>query len=162
VAPPPSLALESPTLPARGPHPALKGEEKLTLRLMDDVVVPRMMAAAAYTGSYPSIDRPQASSRPASFPSAAYSAMQSGKINKILYAPPSVCSPESAFSRLLPAGPSELHRSEVRRDLHSVPLSSRQWEPELRASLWRKRFHRSARSRLAGNLRAELRRWTVP
>jgi hypothetical protein len=30
------------TLPARGPHPTLKGEELLTLRLMDDVVVPQM------------------------------------------------------------------------------------------------------------------------
>src|SRR5579863_9359981 len=75
------------TLPARGPRPTLKGEEKLTLRLMDDVVVPRMTAATGYTGSYPSIDRP---SRPASFPSAAYSAMQLGKINKIFYAPPSI------------------------------------------------------------------------
>src|SRR5579863_7551171 len=30
------------TLPARGPRPTLKGEELLTLRLMDDVVVPKM------------------------------------------------------------------------------------------------------------------------
>lgn len=30
------------TLPARGPRPALKGEELLTLRLMDDVVVPKL------------------------------------------------------------------------------------------------------------------------
>jgi len=30
------------TLPLRGPRPAFKGEELLTLRLMDDVVVPKM------------------------------------------------------------------------------------------------------------------------
>ncbi len=30
------------TLPARGPRPTLKGEKLLTLRLMDDVVVPKM------------------------------------------------------------------------------------------------------------------------
>ena len=30
------------TLPARGPRPTLKGEQMLTLRLMDDVVVPKM------------------------------------------------------------------------------------------------------------------------
>jgi hypothetical protein len=30
------------TLPARGPRPTFKGEELLTLRLMDDVVVPRV------------------------------------------------------------------------------------------------------------------------
>jgi hypothetical protein len=33
------------TLPARGPRPTLKGEEHLTLRLMDDVIVPRMADA---------------------------------------------------------------------------------------------------------------------
>jgi hypothetical protein len=30
------------SLPARGPRPALKGEEQLTLRLMEDIAVPRM------------------------------------------------------------------------------------------------------------------------
>lgn len=30
------------TLPARGPRPTFKGEEQLTLRLMDDVVVPKV------------------------------------------------------------------------------------------------------------------------
>ena len=32
------------TLPARGPRPALKGEEPLQLRLMDDIVIPRFLA----------------------------------------------------------------------------------------------------------------------
>jgi hypothetical protein len=43
------------TLPARGPRPTLKGEEPLELRLMDDIVVPRNMSAAA---SFPHLDRP--------------------------------------------------------------------------------------------------------
>jgi hypothetical protein len=34
------------TLPARGPRPALKGEEPLQLRLMDDIVVPRNLSAS--------------------------------------------------------------------------------------------------------------------
>jgi len=34
------------SLPARGPRPTLKGEEPMQLRLMDDIVVPRNMAAA--------------------------------------------------------------------------------------------------------------------
>ena len=34
------------TLPARGPRPALKGEEPMQLRLMDDIVVPRNMSAS--------------------------------------------------------------------------------------------------------------------
>jgi hypothetical protein len=48
-------------LPARGPRPTLKGEEQVTLRLMDDVVVPRIASA------YPSSDRPPSARRPASF-----------------------------------------------------------------------------------------------
>lgn len=70
------------TLPARGPRPALKGEEKLTLRLMDDVVVPRVTAAAGYSGDYSSIDRPHASTEPTSLPSSGYSAMQYGQTRK--------------------------------------------------------------------------------
>ncbi len=42
------------TLPARGPRPTLKGEEPLTLRLMDDIVVPRMMAGAGFSDRPPS------------------------------------------------------------------------------------------------------------
>jgi len=34
------------TLPARGPRPTLKGEEVLTLRLMEDVTIPRPIVAA--------------------------------------------------------------------------------------------------------------------
>jgi len=43
------------SLPARGPRPTLKGEEPVELRLMDDIVVPRNMSAAA---SFPRLDRP--------------------------------------------------------------------------------------------------------
>jgi hypothetical protein len=39
---PPLWPLKVLTLPARGPRPTLKGEEQLTLRLMDDVAVPAM------------------------------------------------------------------------------------------------------------------------
>src|SRR5713226_10433441 len=34
------------TLPAKGPRPALKGEEQITVRLMDDIDVPRLGASA--------------------------------------------------------------------------------------------------------------------
>jgi hypothetical protein len=40
-------------LPARGPRPALKGEEQITLRLMDDVLVPRHLAATDYYPNHP-------------------------------------------------------------------------------------------------------------
>jgi hypothetical protein len=42
-------------LPARGPRPAIKGEEPMELRLMDDIVVPRPMSASA---SFGHVDRP--------------------------------------------------------------------------------------------------------
>lgn len=91
------------TLPARGPRPTLKGEEQLTLRLMDDVVVPRMTAAAGYSGGYPSIDRLQPASRPASLSSSGYSATQSGRINKIYYASPRIPAMEDQQSGPAPS-----------------------------------------------------------
>src|SRR6267143_6669313 len=50
------------TLPARGPRPTLKGEEQLTVRLMDDIDVPR-------PGSLRSYERPPA---PASYHSQSF------------------------------------------------------------------------------------------
>jgi hypothetical protein len=52
-------------LPARGPRPTLKGEEPMQLRLMDDIVVPRGLAA-----QFDHPDRPpyaSSSTRPSSF-----------------------------------------------------------------------------------------------
>jgi hypothetical protein len=48
------------TLPARGPRPTLKGEEELTIRLMDDVPVPARptMARRPYLGMPSSEDSP--------------------------------------------------------------------------------------------------------
>ncbi|HEV2522728.1 MAG TPA: hypothetical protein VGT24_10150 [Candidatus Acidoferrales bacterium] len=57
-------------LPARGPRPTLKGEELLTLRLMDDVVVPKLAdirpspAAGWHYFDEPAQDRPQAYAAP--------------------------------------------------------------------------------------------------
>jgi hypothetical protein len=53
------------TLPARGPRPTLKGEEPMQLRLMDDIVVPKNLAA-----QFDHPDRPpyaSSSTRPSSF-----------------------------------------------------------------------------------------------
>lgn len=50
------------SLPFRGPRPTLKGEEPLELRLMDDIVVPRTLAANP--------NRPPYSGRPASYSAA--------------------------------------------------------------------------------------------
>ena len=49
------------TLPARGPRPALKGEEQIEVRLMDDIEIPRLGA------TYHSYDRPPANYHQQSF-----------------------------------------------------------------------------------------------
>jgi hypothetical protein len=55
------------TLPARGPRPTLKNEEQITVRLMDDIQVPRLVASAQYSERPTSYDRPRPSYRPQSF-----------------------------------------------------------------------------------------------
>jgi hypothetical protein len=45
-------------LPARGPRPTLKGEEQITVRLMDDIQVPRLVASAQSYERPASYDRP--------------------------------------------------------------------------------------------------------
>jgi hypothetical protein len=53
------------TLPARGPRPTLKGEEQITVRLMDDIQIPRQVAQSYVRPT--SYDRPHPSYRPQSF-----------------------------------------------------------------------------------------------
>ena len=55
------------TLPARGPRPTLKGEEQVTVRLMDDIDVPRYGAAAHSTDRAPSSYHSQSFHKPAAF-----------------------------------------------------------------------------------------------
>src|SRR5216683_6246905 len=45
-------------LPARGPRPTLKGEEQITVRLMDDIQIPRQVASTQYSERPASYDRP--------------------------------------------------------------------------------------------------------
>jgi hypothetical protein len=55
------------TLPARGPRPTLKNEEQITVRLMDDIQIPRLMASGQSYERPTSYDRPRPSYRPQSF-----------------------------------------------------------------------------------------------
>lgn len=74
------------TLPARGPRPTLKGEETLTLRLMEDVTVPRLAAS-----SWPDW-RPPKSQASSSTSSEPYDTLSyNGRLNfrTLRYAPPS-------------------------------------------------------------------------
>jgi hypothetical protein len=52
-------------LPARGPRPTLKNEEQVTVRLMDDIEIPRQVAQSYVRPT--SYDRPRPSYRPQSF-----------------------------------------------------------------------------------------------
>lgn len=53
------------TLPARGPRPTLKGEELLTLRLMQDIAIPRLAASGPSRDWRP--PKPQASFAPRAY-----------------------------------------------------------------------------------------------
>jgi len=55
------------TLPARGPRPTLKGEVPITIRLMDDLEVPRARASVETPSRPPWADQTPASSMPASY-----------------------------------------------------------------------------------------------
>src|SRR5256886_3497813 len=53
------------TLPARAPRPTLKNEDQITVRLMDDIQIPRQVAQSYVRPT--SYDRPRPSYRPQSF-----------------------------------------------------------------------------------------------
>jgi len=54
-------------LPARGPRPTLKNEEQITVRLMDDIQVPRLTASGVSSERPASYDRSRPSYRPQNF-----------------------------------------------------------------------------------------------
>ena len=85
---PPLLPWKVLSLPARGPRPALKGEEQLTLRLMDDISVPRSVASFRssnwhYFGESPS----DAYARPQSYSAPQPAAASAARVSTISYAP---------------------------------------------------------------------------
>lgn len=75
------------TLPARGPRPTIKGEEPMELRLMDDIVVPRPMSAAAFQFHG---DRPPYASPNEPKPYAKASPAQPAAIQPVVETKPSV------------------------------------------------------------------------
>ena len=107
------------TLPARGPRPALKGEQQITLRLMEDVVVPRAVAAASLDNIGDSgLERPQASSRPVSVEGPLSSRAGYFGTRRIYYAPPSVPAMEDqpsvqAAAALETTAPRANHENEI-------------------------------------------------
>jgi len=108
------------TLPARGPRPTLKGEEQITVRLMDDIVVPRMMAAAGFSDRGPSIDRLQPSNGTPS-----YDRSESSNRPASFDQPKSFNGPGSTFTRISYAPPS----APATDDQPSVPAALRSQSP---------------------------------
>lgn len=98
------------TLPARGPRPTLKSEETLTLRLMEDVTVPRLAASSRPDWRPP---RPQASASTSSQPYAASSYNGRSNSRPWRYAPPSypAMTNTSANGTYVPPSPKQVPRA---------------------------------------------------
>jgi hypothetical protein len=78
------------TLPARGPRPALKGEEPMTLRLMDDIEVPRTTSLrTSARPPYAYRSQPSDSLPPSDSPYRSL-AQPANNVSGITYLPPSV------------------------------------------------------------------------
>jgi len=90
------------SLPARGPRPTLKGETQITLRLMDDVEVPRAAAASPPAAAHAAALRPTPWRPPVE-----WSAMPvTGSRSIIRYLPPSISGMPSESGSATLAGPS--------------------------------------------------------
>lgn len=79
------------TLPARGPRPALKGETRVTLRLMDDVIVPESAQWQRFGPGDGSYQRPALLLRPRQLP--APSGVSTVQLRTALYRPQAGSSP---------------------------------------------------------------------
>lgn len=79
------------TLPARGPRPALKGETRVTLRLMDDVIVPEAAQWQRFGPGDGSYQRPALLLRPRQLP--VPSGVSSVQLRTAVYRPQAGSSP---------------------------------------------------------------------
>jgi len=105
-------------LPARGPQPTLKGEEPMELRLMDDIVVPRPMSAAAFQFHG---DRPPYASTNEPKPYAGASPAQPTALQPAVDAKPSVA---AANGNIVPAAMTTT-RAAAPQLVASVPAEAR-------------------------------------
>jgi hypothetical protein len=131
-------------LPARGPRPALKNEEQITVRLMDDIQIPRLVASSQPFERPTSNYRPRPTYRPQSFdrppgaggqrPSEQRTSEQAqamntpeNKISDVSYAAPSAATQESqpdvADSSLAQTGPSAPDFTTTRQPLRTRCLA---------------------------------------
>jgi len=108
------------TLPARGPRPALKGEEQITVRLMDDIDIPQTSASARYSRPpAPATYHSQTYRKPAALESSGAAPQPGGSVSGISFdttAPAATSAPaeapvngqtEANTGSSEPAGPAE-------------------------------------------------------
>jgi hypothetical protein len=110
------------TLPARGPRPTLKGEEVLTLRLMEDVTFPRLAASSWRDWRPP---KPQASASTSAEPYAASSYNGRTNLRSLRYAPPSypaMANTSANGTYVLPSSERALQTSPL--EVHQAQTSS--------------------------------------
>jgi hypothetical protein len=118
------------TLPARGPRPTLKGEEQITLRLMDDIEMPGRVIAARSPDKPPYAYEPRSSSTVASFDSATPNKPRAFTKHVIGYLPPIAPAMETqsdvAVSVLADSAPGESGSTSERAlpDLMFIALKS--------------------------------------
>jgi hypothetical protein len=95
------------TLPAKGPRPALKGEEQITVRLMDDIDIPQLNASARYSRPpAPAAYHSQSYRKPVALQNSEAPATSSGAVSDISYAAPSLLpAPSETTITLEPANP---------------------------------------------------------
>jgi hypothetical protein len=93
--PPPLWPWKVLSLPARGPRPTLKGEEPLELRLMDDIVIPHVMA------ELPHLDRPPYARQSSYTTPSSSNAMQANPMQLAAASSPSTSNVTSAIPAVL-------------------------------------------------------------
>jgi hypothetical protein len=102
------------TLPARGPRPTLKGEEPMTLRLMDDIEVPRLGASTHSYDRPPSGDRPGAAYHPQSLDRSSLAGEPPETLTGLRYLAPSGPAVEDVSEKVPAARPPESESSATR------------------------------------------------
>jgi hypothetical protein len=113
-------------VPARGPRPTLKNEEQITVRLMDDIQVPRLVASGQYSERPTSYDRPRPSYRPQTFDRPPGSGGERRSEQRLSEQAQGVNTPENKISDVSYAAPSTT--AQVNQPGGSEP-SSAQTEP---------------------------------
>lgn len=110
------------TLPARGPRPTLKNEEQITVRLMDDIQIPRQVAQSYVRPT--SYDRPRPSYRPQSFDRPPNSGGQRSSEPAQAVSPPEISIPDVTYAAQGPTAQEKQPEASEPASAHTEPSSA--------------------------------------